>query len=667
MKKITTLLIFCSLFFYAKADLVISGVLDASLPGGLPKVVEIYATVPVTDLSVYALGSANNGGGTDGPEYTFPAVSLNAGDFYYVTTDSMAFADFFGFNADAISSIALINGDDAVELFKCGAVIDVFGDINTDGTGQPWEYLDGWAYRNNQMGPSGSTFDINEWSFSGIDAMDGALTNATAPIPFPTGTYMNSTCFQHIYVDASAVGNNDGSCWSDAYTDLQDALAMAAACPSNIYIAEGYYYPTSDSLLRGAAFDLTSNTTLYGGYPAGGGARDVALYETNLSGDIDMTVGFAGNSYHVVRAINVTDAVLDGLSVRDGSADDDATFGRARGGGIFSNGSTITVTNCDVKWNKAVYGGGMFATLSPTVLIEESTFKKNIAVNGSALFHSNETNMYIVRSRIVDNNSSGRCAIEINNSLYTYMENSVVAANKSANANAIGTIATNRDQSIDINNCTIIGEAGKHRSLITMQIGFGDQLDVNINNSVIAHQDSTFTKNVVIFNNNILNLTTNNCYIQGSSIPGTANNNLYSMVDGFVTFNADFSAPDCSIVVDAGDDLLAMGDTDIDGNARISGLAVDIGAYESAVACREEAARLTNNDEFNIFPNPTSGEININTTLDNITTRVFDILGQNVLTSNQRELNISSLPSGTYILNVYQNDELIGTEKLLKR
>ena len=55
--------------------------------------------------------------------------------------------NYFGFAPDYTDGAANINGDDAIELFKNAAVIDVFGDINVDGTGQPWEYKDGWAYR----------------------------------------------------------------------------------------------------------------------------------------------------------------------------------------------------------------------------------------------------------------------------------------------------------------------------------------------------------------------------------------------------------------------------------------------------------------------------------------------------------------------------------------
>ena len=43
------------------------------------------------------------------------------------------------------------------KLYHQNSVIDVFGDIDVDGTGQSWEYLDGWAYRNNNTGPDGTS------------------------------------------------------------------------------------------------------------------------------------------------------------------------------------------------------------------------------------------------------------------------------------------------------------------------------------------------------------------------------------------------------------------------------------------------------------------------------------------------------------------------------
>jgi endonuclease I len=173
----------------ASGSLVITGIIDGPLAGGLPKAIEVYATDNITDLSFYGLGSANNGEGTDGQEFTFPSVSASAGEFIYVASESTGFTTFLGFSPDYTSAAANINGNDAIELFQNGSVIDVFGDINVDGVGQAWEHTDGWAYRNDNTGPDGTSFSVLSWSFSGVDALDGETSNATAATPFPAGSY----------------------------------------------------------------------------------------------------------------------------------------------------------------------------------------------------------------------------------------------------------------------------------------------------------------------------------------------------------------------------------------------------------------------------------------------------------------------------------------------
>jgi len=171
-------------------SLVITGVYDGPLTGGTPKGIELYVISDIADLSIFGLGSANNGGGTDGEEFTFPAVSATAGDYIYVASETTGFNSFFDFAPDYNDADMAVSGDDAIELFERGLVIDVFGDINTDGTGEAWDYEDGWAYRNT-AGPS-STFVVSEWDYSGTNALDGETSNASATTPFPIATYDNT-------------------------------------------------------------------------------------------------------------------------------------------------------------------------------------------------------------------------------------------------------------------------------------------------------------------------------------------------------------------------------------------------------------------------------------------------------------------------------------------
>lgn len=174
--------------------LLLTGLLDADLSGGMPKAVELVATCDVSPfaLSQYGLGSANNGGGTDGQEFSFPAAgevgstSLTRGQFITVTYEPSSYAGsfftYFGQAPNFTASALNVNGDDALELFWQGAVIDVFGDPDVDGSGHSWEYTDGFAYR--QPGTTSSTdasavWQASDWSVS-KGALSGYASNAMA-------------------------------------------------------------------------------------------------------------------------------------------------------------------------------------------------------------------------------------------------------------------------------------------------------------------------------------------------------------------------------------------------------------------------------------------------------------------------------------------------------
>jgi len=185
-----------------------------------------------------------------------------------------------------------------------------------------------------------------------------------------------------IYVDDDATGANDGSSWTDAYNDLQDALtdAGSAAKLVEICVAQGIYKPDQSSADsngsgdRYATFQLISGVTLKGGYAGFGeldpNARDIKLYETILSGDLngnDIEVDpcdllteptRAENSYHVVTGSG-TDAntVVDGFTITSGNANEDFPAGEQQGGGIyFCSGKII---NCTISDNSAHFGGGI--------------------------------------------------------------------------------------------------------------------------------------------------------------------------------------------------------------------------------------------------------------------------------------------------------------------
>lgn len=192
MKKLLLSILSVAVLFTASADaaLIITGVVDGPRSGGLPKGIELYATTAIADLSIYNVETPNNGAAAVGSEFALSG-SVAAGDFLYLTSDAPSFLTYFGYASDFTSPVANINGDDNVILYENGITIDQFGVNGQDGSGTPWDYLDGFAYRVDNSGPD-PIFAIANWTFSGIDFLDSqgtAAVNGSDGKTVPFGTY----------------------------------------------------------------------------------------------------------------------------------------------------------------------------------------------------------------------------------------------------------------------------------------------------------------------------------------------------------------------------------------------------------------------------------------------------------------------------------------------
>ena len=178
----------------AEACLLLTGVVDGDRSGGMPKALELYANCDVWDMTAYGLGKATNGGASSGAEFYFSdgPSTLRTGDFVYVhyEPDSYAgaFAAFFGFEANYSSSVANVNGNDALELFWEDSLIDVFGRVGEDGDGTDWDYADGWAYRNNYTTGS-SSWTPSKWRVRKGALADHVTNNDAGTDAVPVGKY----------------------------------------------------------------------------------------------------------------------------------------------------------------------------------------------------------------------------------------------------------------------------------------------------------------------------------------------------------------------------------------------------------------------------------------------------------------------------------------------
>ena len=312
------------------SNLVITGVIDGPLTGGLPKAIQLYVLDDIADLSAYGIGSANNGGGSDGAEFTFPAQPATQGSVLYVATETTGFESYFGFAPDFVStSAAAINGDDAVELFLDGALVDVFGDANVDGTGQAWDYMDGWASRKPGSLPS-PTFDAAEWTFSGPNALDGTTTNDGAGNPFPLSGYGQP---QPLVIN-KVLGSTTGA--DSEFIELVGQPGQSLAGYSLIVVesdasAGSVVNGTIDARFDFAAdhavgdngFFLVGNDLVQGIY----GVAPNALIPQNFIENSSYTLALVETASLAGNAVAGTEVVLDAVGVTDGEGPEFFHFG----------------------------------------------------------------------------------------------------------------------------------------------------------------------------------------------------------------------------------------------------------------------------------------------------------------------------------------------------
>lgn len=180
----------------------ITGILDGTLTGSTPKVMELYVD-GTHDLSQYTVqqsidGAAWNAGfslsGTYSNTYVYVIRSNNSGVSYF---DSI-----FGSGGAFANRIPLAdvlycdNGNDGFRIVKDSVIIDQVYDRNSTQV-----YRDSFLYRIDATGPDGGTWTAANWTFGGNDLLDfKTAAQIAALVPF--GTYrISSECTEYPEMD----------------------------------------------------------------------------------------------------------------------------------------------------------------------------------------------------------------------------------------------------------------------------------------------------------------------------------------------------------------------------------------------------------------------------------------------------------------------------------
>jgi hypothetical protein len=158
--------------------------------------VEIYNSGPGTvDFNAVTLYlSRQSNGGTGWGDVRLAGI-VAAGETFVIGGSS--FETIYGFPADQVSGIITGNGNDAYFLYmngdhSTGSIHDIYGVINTDGLGQPWEYTDSRAVRVEGITVPRTIWNAAEWEITPANVLDtdpGVHNGSTGGDTIPSGEY----------------------------------------------------------------------------------------------------------------------------------------------------------------------------------------------------------------------------------------------------------------------------------------------------------------------------------------------------------------------------------------------------------------------------------------------------------------------------------------------
>jgi hypothetical protein len=351
--------------------------------------------------------------------------------------------------------------------------------------------------------------------------------------------------------------------WITAATNIQDAVDVANA--GDFIVVSNGIYKTGGRKVNG--FALTNRvavtkpvtvqsvngpavTTIQGNSPIGtsaircvyltNGAALIGFTLTNgttlNSGDVTYEMSGGGLLCESIKAV-VSNCLMIGNSAWNG--------GGAEGG---------TLNGCTIMRNTASYGGGVYGYYNPA--FEGSTISNLlnncIVVSNYATSHGGGAFGSILNGCLLSSNSTG--LYTGGGAAYSTLNNCLVFSNSSSAYQGGGVSYSS------LTNCTLIGNhAGS----------YGGALFSTLDNCIIYYNSGGSSANQG-------SCTMNYCCI--TPLPGGSFN--FTNAPLFVNLTNDFHLQSNSPCINSGNNAYVGTNIDFDGNPRIVGGTVDIGAYE---------------------------------------------------------------------------------------
>lgn len=367
--------------------------------------------------------------------------------------------------------------------------------------------------------------------------------------------------YGQIYVNENASGANNGSSWADAYTDLHNAL-FTSPHGSEIWVAQGTYTPSrtytgniaADS--RDHTFRIVNNIQVYGGFNGTETSLNQRDWKTNptvISGDL----GTGLQARNVIRLDgNSNSTIIDGFIVENGEA---TTGTLLHGGAIYSINASPTIKNCTFQNNTSQQHGGAIYTNGgePHFYNCKMINNNTMQYDGGALYIQSASTTNIVNC-LFDGNEGRRYggAIVVQNTPTAYINNCTFVNNTfvTGSANAIFLSVTTGSPTLYINNTAFYNNGPSSY-----------EIERNGGACFVANCYSDYGTTGFYYTNGLTNIITGNPFFTDYN-------------------NSDYSILCKSPLANAGDTTgIVYSNLDLNGDVRVFGSNIDVGAFENNV------------------------------------------------------------------------------------